>query len=153
MQESFWVLISANGRLSCIVMLALTHWGRVTDICVSKLTIISSDNEPMVILWTNAEILLIGPLGTNFSEILIEIGTFSFKKMHLKVSSAKRRPFCLCLNLLIGWAYTHNDPCAHASHNTQRSRQNGHQWHFDMHCVWNFHILINFSLKYALRGQ
>ena len=51
-------------------------------------------------MWTNAGILLIGPLGTNFSEILIEILTFSFKKMHLKVSSTKRRPFCLGLNVL-----------------------------------------------------
>ena len=32
---------------------------------------------------TNAGILFIGPLETNFSEILIEIHTFSFKKMHL----------------------------------------------------------------------
>ena len=45
--------------------------------------------------------LLIGPLGTNFSEILVEILTFSFKKMSLKVSSAKWRPFCLGLNVLI----------------------------------------------------
>ena len=30
------------------------------------------------IIWTNAGILLIGPLGTNFSEILIEIHIFSF---------------------------------------------------------------------------
>ena len=45
--------------------------------------------------------MLIGPLGTNFSEILIEILTFSFKKMRLKVSSAKRRPFCLGLNVLM----------------------------------------------------
>ena len=45
--------------------------------------------------------LLIGPLGTNFSEILIEILTFSFKKMRLKESSAKWRPFCLGLNVLI----------------------------------------------------
>ena len=52
------------------------------------------------IIWTNAGILLIGPLGTNFSEILIEILTFSFKKMRLKVLSAKRRPFCLGLNVL-----------------------------------------------------
>ena len=50
---------------------------------------------------TNAGLLLIGPLGTNFSEILIEILTFSFKKVRLKVSSAKRRPFCLGLNVLI----------------------------------------------------
>ena len=85
--------------------LALTHWGRVTHICVSKLTIIGSDNglspdRRQAIIWTNAGILLIGPLGTNFSEILIEILTFSFKKMRLKVSSAKRRPFCLGLNVL-----------------------------------------------------
>ena len=33
--------------------------------------------------------LLIGHLGTNFSEILIEIRTFSFKKMHLKRLSVK----------------------------------------------------------------
>ena len=44
--------------------------------------------------------LLIGPLGTNFSEILIGIQTFSFKKTHLKMSSAKWRPFCLGLNVL-----------------------------------------------------
>ena len=43
------------------------------------------------IIWTNAGILLIGPgpLGTNFSEILIEILTFSFKEMKLKMSSGK----------------------------------------------------------------
>ena len=67
----------------------LTHWGRVTQICVSKLTIIGSDNglspgRRQAIIWTNAGILLIGPLGTNFSEILIEILTFSFKKMRLR---------------------------------------------------------------------
>ena len=74
-------------------------------ICVGKLTIIGSDNglspeRRQAIIWTNAGILLIGPLGTNFSEILIEIQTFSLKKMRLKVSSAKRRPFCLGLNVL-----------------------------------------------------
>ena len=82
----------------------LTHWGRVTHICVSKLTIIGSDNSlspdrRQAIIWTNAGILLIGPLGTNFTEISIEILTFSFKKMRLKLSSAKRRPFCLGLNV------------------------------------------------------
>ena len=87
--------------------LSLTHWGRVTHICVSKLTIIGSDNglspdRRQAIIWTNAGILLIGPLGANFSEILIEIRAFSFKKMHLKVSSVKRRPLCLGLNVLNG---------------------------------------------------
>ena len=49
---------------------------------------------------TNAGILLIGPLGTNFSEILIGIETFSFTKMRLKISSAKWRLFGLDLNVL-----------------------------------------------------
>ena len=75
-------------------------------ICVGKLTIIGSDNglspdRRQAIIWTNAGILLIGPLGTNFSEFLIEILTFSFKKMRLKMSSAERRAFCLGLNELI----------------------------------------------------
>ena len=52
------------------------------------------------IFWTNAEILLIEPMGTNFSEIWIGIQLFSLKKMHLKMSSAKWRPFCLCLNMV-----------------------------------------------------
>ena len=85
----------------------ITHWGRVTHICVSDLTIIGSDNglspgRRQAIIRTNAEILLIRPLGPNFSEILFEIIIFSFKKMRLKVSSVKRRPFCLGLNVLIG---------------------------------------------------
>ena len=83
----------------------LTHWGRVTHICVGKLTIIGSDNglspgRHQAIIWTNAGILSIGPLGTNFNEILIGFQTFSFKKMPLKVSSAKWRPCCLGLNVL-----------------------------------------------------
>ena len=87
------------------VAVKLTHWGRVTHICVSKLTIIGSDNglspdRRQAIVWTNAGLLLIGPLGTNFNEILIEILTFPFKKMRLKVPSAKRRPFCLGINVL-----------------------------------------------------
>ena len=52
------------------------------------------------IIWTNAEILLIGPLETNLSEILIEIYTFSFNKMPLQMSSEKWLPFCLCLDVL-----------------------------------------------------
>ena len=84
----------------------LTHWGRVTHICVNKVTIIVSDNglspgRRQAIIWNNAGILLIGTLGTNASEILIEILTFSIKKGRLKVSSAKRQPFCLGLNVLM----------------------------------------------------
>ena len=77
----------------------------MTHICVSKLTIIGSDNglspgRHQAIIWTNAGILLIEPLGTNFNEILIGIQIFSFKKMRLKMSSAKWRLFCLGLNVL-----------------------------------------------------
>ena len=84
----------------------LTHWGRVTHICVGNLTIIGSDNglspgRRQAITWTNVGILLIRPLGTNFSEMLIEIHTFSFKKIHLKMASGKWRPFCLGLIELI----------------------------------------------------
>ena len=78
----------------------------MTHIYVSDLTSIGSDNglspgRRQAIIRTNAGILLITPLGTNFSEFLVEIVIFSFKKMRLKVSSAKWRPFCLGLNVLI----------------------------------------------------
>ena len=73
--------------------------------CINKLTINGSDNglspdRRQAIIWTNAGILLIGPLGTNFSEIFIGIHKFSFKKMHLKMSSGKCWPFCPSLNVL-----------------------------------------------------
>ena len=127
----------------------LTHWGRVTHICVISLIIIGSDNgllpgRRQAIIWTNAGILffffffstklyftsfihsytfwqyiinivlrritlcinnctsgqsffsgilLIWPLRTKFNEMLIEIQTFSFKKMHWKMSSGKWRVF------------------------------------------------------------
>ena len=85
--------------------LYLTHWGRVAYLCVDKLTITGSDNgmspgRHQAIIWTNAGMLLIGSLGTNFSEIPIIIQTFLFKRMHFKMSSEKWRPFCLGLNVL-----------------------------------------------------
>ena len=83
----------------------LTQWGQVTHICVNELTIIGSDNglsagQRQAIIWTKAGILLIRPLGTNFNEILIKIHIFSFKKIHLKMTSGKWSPFCLGLNVL-----------------------------------------------------
>ena len=84
--------------------MSLFHWGWVTHICISKLTIFDSDNglslgRCQAIIWTSAEILLIGSIGTNFSEILMEIHIFSFKKMHVKILSVKWGPFCLSLNM------------------------------------------------------
>ena len=83
----------------------LIHWGRMTQICVNKLTVIDSDNgvspgRRQFMFWTSAGILLIGPLGTNFSEILSKILTFSFKEMRLKMSSATWRPFWLGLSAI-----------------------------------------------------
>ena len=57
------------------------------------------------ITWTNADLLLIGPFGTKFCEIWIEIQNLSFTKMHLK----KSRQFCpggdeLIVNLDQTWA-------------------------------------------------
>ena len=104
MNSNFW-----NGRLFAQdyedLTQRLTHWGRVTHICISKLTIIDSDNglspgRRQAIIWANAGILLIRTSGTNFSEISSEIHTFSFKKTHSKMSSVKWRPFCLGLNEL-----------------------------------------------------
>ena len=71
-------------------------------ICGDKLTIIGSDNGlsdgwRQAIIWTNDRMLLIRPLGTNFSEIVVEIHIFSFKKMHFENVV---RPFCLGLNVL-----------------------------------------------------
>ena len=105
-----WTLLSGylsiSAKFSFLWYNSLTHWGRVTHIYVSTLTIIGSDNglspgRRQAIIWTNAGRLITGPLGTNFSEILIEIYTFSFKNTHLKISSGKWRAFCLGLNGLI----------------------------------------------------
>ena len=73
-------------------------------ISVSKLTTFDSDNgfspgQHQAIIGTNARILLIVPLGTNFSKISIKIYTISFKQMHLKMLSGKWWPFCLGLNV------------------------------------------------------
>ena len=78
----------------------------MTHICVSKLIIIGSDNglspeRRQAIIWTNAGILLTGTVGTNFSQILSEIHTFSFKKMRLKINVVcEMAAICLGLNVL-----------------------------------------------------
>ena len=74
-------------------------------ICVSTLAIIDSNIcllpiRSHAIIWTNDGILLIGSLGTNPSEMLFGIQTFTFKKIKRKMLSAKWRPFCLRLNML-----------------------------------------------------
>ena len=85
----------------------------MTHICVSNLTIIGSDNglspgRREAIIWTNAGISSIGSLETNCSVIFIEILTFSFKNMRLKVSPGKWGPLCLGSNGFKG-----PSPCYH----------------------------------------
>ena len=104
-----------SSRNKCYFKTYLDKWNHLHDfnslspsdayIFVSKLTIIGSDNglSPGMrhaMVWTNTGILLIGSLGTNFSEILTEINTFSFRKIHLQMSSGIWRPFCLGPNVL-----------------------------------------------------
>ena len=104
-------------NLSCRLT-PLTHWGRVTHICVSKLGTIGSGNSlspgrRQAVIWINTAILFSGPLEMNFSEKLKGI-IFSFKKMHLKMSSGNWRPFCFGLNvlLLISSSFTFTIPIA-----------------------------------------
>ena len=87
------------------ILVITVYSATVMHIYVSKLTTIGSDNglspcRRQASIWTNAGIMLIGPIGTNFSEIQIKINTFSFKKMHLKMLFAKWQPFCPGLNVL-----------------------------------------------------
>ena len=97
----------------------LTHWSRVTHICVSKLTIIGSDNglspgRHQAITWTKAVSLLIWPLGTNFSEILIEIQNIfvqenAFENVVCEMSAILSQPQCV-YTLLEGNSYQDSLP-------------------------------------------
>ena len=93
-------ILLADYIVTIHILFTLTHWGRVTHICVSKLCIIGSDNglspnRCQAIIWTNAGMLLIRTLATNVSEIMSKIHTFSFKKINLKILPAKWWPFVL----------------------------------------------------------
>ena len=108
LKVSFEFQVCGGSVMNSKLKIPLTHWGRVTRIYVNKLTIIGSDNDlspgrRQAIIWNNAGILLFWPLGTNFSEILIGNQMFYFRKMHLKMSSAKWRPSCLGLNVLTNY--------------------------------------------------
>ena len=82
----------------------LSHWGRDTHICVSKLTIIVSDNglspgRRQAINWNN-DILLIRPSATKFNEILIEIHTFFIQEHPVhngiwKMAAILSMPLCV----------------------------------------------------------
>ena len=83
----------------CSVVGELTHlpycriYASVNWISIGSDNGLSPDRR-QAIIWNNAAILLIAPLGTNSNDIRIKIQNSSFMKVHLKGSSAKRRPFC-----------------------------------------------------------
>ena len=105
-QSIHWLMPRQSGVCPRVIDAPLsTHWGKVTQIGVSKLNIIGSDNglspgRRQAIIWTSAGIFSIWCLWTNFSEVAIEIHTFLFQKMVVQMSFAKWWPFCLCLNVL-----------------------------------------------------
>ena len=79
--------IFVNVEIICIygecTLAEVINWCRVTHTCVSKLIIIGSDNglspgRRQAIIWTNAGILLIAPLGINFSKVLIIKDVFGY---------------------------------------------------------------------------
>ena len=96
----------------------LTYWGRVTPVCISNLTINRSDNSlspgrRQAIIRTNAGMLLIGPLVTNLSEILIEIHTFliqenAFHNVVCKMVAILSRPQCVNKTWALLVRYTSN---------------------------------------------
>ena len=82
-----------------LLYIGINSYPPVPHICVTERGSIGSGNglshdRHQAITWTNAVLSIIGSLGTNFSDIWIEIHNFLFTKMHLKMSSAKWRPIC-----------------------------------------------------------
>ena len=124
-------------------MVAGLHWSRVTHICVSNLTTIGSDNglspdRRQAIIWINAGILLILPLGTNFSETSIETHIVLYKKMRLKMSSAQWRSFCLGFNALTYWGLGLYSLCGKTSyHQTSWSLEAARLGVIMIVAIWN----------------
>ena len=100
-----------------------TQWGRETHTCVSKLTIIGSDNGWSVpaFIWSNAGILLIRTIVTNFSEILSAIHINSLKciwKCHLwNGGNLSRVQYVICIPA--------DDPAIHLARSSNKSA-----WHW-----------------------
>ena len=101
-------------RPICVILLIFTHsyWDRVTYMCVGKLAIIGLGNglspvRSQSIIRTSVGILLVRLLRTTFTKILIRMKKI-FKKMHLKMSLRKWRPFCIGFILLMSVKWPQN---------------------------------------------
>ena len=119
------IWINENSHTSKDSIFILTHWGRVTHICVSKVIIIGSDNgllpgQHQAIVWTSAEILLIPTLGTNSSKISSKMNTGqenAFGNVVCEMAAILSWPqHAQCVKWAPGlWNLLHLEPC----YNTQ----------------------------------
>ena len=146
---------SPNPPRPSATFIPLVHWATM-----------GSDNglfpvQCQAIIWTNPGLLLIGLLARNSSEIWIKMKQFSYKKMHLKMSSTKWRPFCICLNILKRVTWGTSCWLAIVPHiNSSFPRQNGHHWPFWQRTFSNvfswmkkFDFRLNFHWSLFLRVQ
>ena len=102
----------------------LTHWGRVTHMCVSRLTTIGSYNglspdRRQAIIWNNAGILLVGPLGTKlqwklykksyiciqenaFGNLVREMAAILSRLQYVKrIESSELPPYIMFINIFL----------------------------------------------------
>ena len=145
-----WILrshsLSNQSNTSLNITRGLTHWGRVTHICVGNLTIIRSDHglspgRRQAIIWTNTEISLIGLLGTNFSDILIKIN------IYLIDENAIETVVCKMVAIL---SRSH---CVNSSHPGQNDRYFADDIFKGIFMDNKFCISIQISLKFVLKGR
>ena len=106
MTSLYWIKALTPCGIRALAKIVLTHWGRVTHICVGNLAIIGSDNglspgRRQAIIWTKAGILLIGTLGTNFSDISLNRNLYifiqenSFENIVRKTAAILSQPQCV----------------------------------------------------------
>ena len=100
--DPFWPILQSQGKLlltHCDLQMAIWHHRtRPTLVNVMAFHLLSTKQskpspKPMLLYWKS--------LGTNLREIWIKIETFSFKKIHWKMSPAKWQSFCSGLNILM----------------------------------------------------
>ena len=93
-------------KYNTILHTALTHWGRVTHICVGKLTIIGSDNglspgRRQAIIWTIAGRNIVNwTLGNKLQWNLKRNSYIFIQENAFENVVWKWRPFCLSLYVL-----------------------------------------------------
>ena len=101
LKTNIWVAVSESSSWHCFYKVyLLTHWGWVMHVCAINLVIFGSGSVLcQAITWINIELLLFGPIGTNWTEMLTEILIFPLKKNNLKMSD-NWGPFHLRLDVI-----------------------------------------------------